>query len=239
MISNSICPYCRKAMIKAENNPLSQSVEHLIPNAALTRKRKNNEGDFYACRKCNSEKSNIDYVLGVLSKCQSSKDELSANTLTEAVLKNDNRAQRFIDMANTARDGSGGIHMSIPIGAADLLKYMEFLGKGIYFKKYGSPLNPKSELMLLNLHNRGVTKIFEEHYISKYGVSPYRHLELNEYSEVINSGEAIIYAKNKSFMVLLHDYTCITIKILSKSKRNEARVREKKSYIQQHFKYGI
>ena len=68
MIRNSVCPYCRKPMVKAENKENSRSVEHLIPNAALTRKRMNDEGDFYACRKCNSRKSHIDYVLGTIAK---------------------------------------------------------------------------------------------------------------------------------------------------------------------------
>ena len=37
----------------------------MLHYAALTRRRKNNQGDFYACRKCNSRKNNIDYILGV------------------------------------------------------------------------------------------------------------------------------------------------------------------------------
>jgi hypothetical protein len=70
MIENNISPYCWRLLIKAENKDNSRSVEHLMPNAALTRRRKNDEGDFCACRRCNSRKSSIDYVLGVITKAQ-------------------------------------------------------------------------------------------------------------------------------------------------------------------------
>ena len=78
MIENEICAYCRTPIVRAENQPNSRSVEHMIPNAFITRKRKNGEGDFYVCRQCNSRKSHIDNLLGKTSKMQSPNTEIAS-----------------------------------------------------------------------------------------------------------------------------------------------------------------
>ena len=162
MIENNICPYCRQLLIKAENQDNSRSVEHLIPNAALTRKRKNDEGDFFACRKCNSRKSNIDYVLGIISKAQSSDDELAANTLINAVTKEDGRANRFIDMVLTAKEQIDGVHMEMPIKGHELIEYLHYLGKGQFFKARGTPYNPCNLVMEIQFVNKQVLAPLEE-----------------------------------------------------------------------------
>ena len=87
---------------------------HMIPNAVLTRRRARNEGDFYACRKCNSAKSNIDYVLAVVAKAQSVDQELAARTLSEAILRDNNTSHRFRQMIRTAEPHADGLHMAIP-----------------------------------------------------------------------------------------------------------------------------
>jgi len=147
MITNKICPYCQCLLIKAENKPNSRSVEHLIPNAVLTRKRKNNEGDFYACRRCNTRKSNIDYVLGVVTTSQSIDNDLAANTLINAVTKDEKRSKRFIDMVLNAQEGSDVVTMEVPIRAEELIEYIHFLGKGQYFKSNTSVFNPERYVM--------------------------------------------------------------------------------------------
>lgn len=222
MIVNDICPYCRKPMVKAENQEDSKSVEHLIPNAALTRKRKNDEGDFYACRKCNSRKSNIDYVLGIISKCQVDDSELASNTLIKAVTKSDGASKKFIRMIQSVKELPGEVHMTMPIRGEDLVEYIGFLGKGQFFKKHRTVFNPRDFVFDISFANKQIIRHFQESYEAQHKSNPFRDLEQNGYSEVINGGECIIYSKNRGYMFVFHDYTVITIKILRKNKKNIA-----------------
>lgn len=115
MIRNSVCPYCRKLMVTAENQPLSRSVEHLIPNAALRTNRNKGEGDFYACRACNSSKSEMDYVLGVLAKSQCNDETLALGTMWKA-LDDPKRNSRFIDMILAGAEQANG-RVTMPLVA--------------------------------------------------------------------------------------------------------------------------
>ncbi len=90
-------------MVRAENQFNSRSVEHLVPNADRSVKRKNDQADFYACRKCNSRKSKIDHVLAVMAKGQANDVALASTALIDAVTGK-NMAKRFISMALTARE---------------------------------------------------------------------------------------------------------------------------------------
>ena len=220
MISNSLCPYCRKVMVKGENKSNSRSVEHLIPNAVLTRKRKKDEGDFYACRRCNSRKSNIDYILGVISKCQLDNDELAADTLIKAVTKNNGASSKFIAMVQTAREKNNYVHMKMPINGEDLVEYISFLGKGQYFKKNKKVFNPNKYVMQPLFANKQVSKPFKEAYQKEHNSNPFTDLHTNKYSEVINDGECVIYSKNNGYMFVFHEYTVITIKVLRKNRKN-------------------
>lgn len=114
VIFNEVCPYCRQRMINAENHLLSKSVEHLILNAALSRKRGKGEGDFYACRKCNSEKSNIDYVLGVIAKGQSYDEDFAFQSIWKA-LDDKKRNKRFIKMIIEGEHKGDLVQMPLPI----------------------------------------------------------------------------------------------------------------------------
>jgi hypothetical protein len=133
MLNNETCPYCRARMNKKENDPLCKSVEHMIPNVALTRKRDKGEGDFYACRRCNISKSNIDYVLGIIAKGQSNDSELAITSIQKA-LDDPKRNKRFIDMLSTAESHGQDILMKMPFDSVELSNYMDFLAKGQYFK---------------------------------------------------------------------------------------------------------
>ncbi len=222
-------------MIKAENYDLSRSVEHLIPNAVLTRKRKNDEGDFYACRKCNSRKSNMDYILGVLSKCQVDNDEFAAETLINAVKKSNGTSNRFIDMARTARKGINKVYMKLPIKGNELVEYISFLGKGQHFKKHKTPYNPDKLVMKMLFANKQTTRSLMAAYQDKHDSNPFRDLEQNKYSEVINGGECIIYSKNNSHMFVFHDSTAITVGILKRNRKNHAEATKRTNEILQDF----
>jgi hypothetical protein len=221
MIKNKVCPYCRIALIKAENKDNSRSVEHLIPNVALTRKRNKGEGDFYACRKCNMRKSNIDNMLGVVAKCQTIDNDIASKTLIKAVTKGDGASKRFKDMVRTAERNVDEVHMRIPIKGPELVEYIHFLGKGQYFKDNLVPFDPDKLEMEILFANKQVTGSLISSYKEKHGSDPFRDLEKNSFSKIINNGECIIYSKENEYMFSFHDYTVITVKILNKSRKNK------------------
>ena len=239
MIENKACPYCRRSLIKAENQDNSRSVEHLIPNAVLTRRRKNDEGDFYACRKCNSKKSNIDYILGVLAMGQSSDNDLAADALIKAVEKDNGATKRFIDMVHTARPtNEGTVHAEIPINAQELIEYMHYLGKGQYFKLEHKRYNPRKQVMLVKFVNKLALSPLEGSYTGQHKTNPFQDLQQNSYTEVINNGECLIWAKNNKFLFVFHNYTAIRVKVLSKNKKNIAKVEKSETYLYRYFNYG-
>lgn len=223
MIHNALCPYCSVRMVKAENQDNSRSVEHLIPNTVLRCKRKNDEGDFYACRKCNARKSSIDYVLGVVTKSQSRDDDFAAQTLVRAVAREDRSSARFVDMVASATTHADEVHMEIPISGPELLEYMQFLGKGQYFKKSHSIFQPRVQVMLVGFANKEVHAAFEASYHLEHGTNPFRDLESNRYSEVFSEGDCIIWSKNSNFLFIFHDYTSVSIWIKRRNRKNTVR----------------
>lgn len=238
MIEKNICPYCCQPLIKAENKDNSRSVEHLIPNAALTRKRKNDEGDFYACRRCNSRKSNIDYVLGVITKAQSFDNKLALNTVIDAITKKDGRAKRFIDMILTAKEGSGGVHMEMPIKGNELIEYLHYVGKGQFFKVRRVPYNPNNYVMDIQFVNKQILAAIESSYVDQHGSNPFKDLKQNPRSEVINDGECIIWSKNNRFIFIFHDYVAAIVEVLRRSKKNVAKAAKSESQILEDFSYA-
>ena len=68
--------------------------------------------------------------------------------------------------------------------------------------------------------NKQVTSSLQGSYIEKHKSNPFRDLEKNKFSEVINNGECIIYSNNKGYMFVFHDYTAITVTILNKNRKN-------------------
>ena len=52
MIKNHSCVYCGRVVKKSKNTDEGRSVEHLIPQIAVSIKRTNAKGDFHVCRGC-------------------------------------------------------------------------------------------------------------------------------------------------------------------------------------------
>ena len=238
MIENKICPYCRRSIIKAENQDNSRSVEHLIPNAVLTRKRNKDEGDFYACRKCNSKKSGIDYILGVIAKAQSINNTLAADTLINAILKDNGATKRFIDMTHTARPTSEGtVHAEIPINAKELIEYIRYLGKGQFFKVKHKLYNPREQVMFVEFVNKQALSWLEGSYTKRHQTNPFQDLQRNSYTEVIHNGECLIWAKNSRFLFIFHNYTAVMVEVLRKNKKNIAKVKKSEAELCKYFNY--
>ena len=238
MIDNRVCPYCGQILTRVENADNCRSVEHLIPHVALTRKRTNEEGDFYACRQCNCRKSHIDYVLGMIVKAQSPHDELAANTLRAAVLKEDGRARRFIDMVRTARKGSDGIEMEMPIKGSELVEYLNYMGKGEFFKRHKIPYDPNRHVMEIQLINKQVLGPLEKTHFDRHGSNPFRELALNSRSEVINEGECVIFSKSNEFLFIFHHYTAVIVRVMRKTEENTAKAVQSEQYVLEHFTYA-
>ena len=230
MIKNNVCPYCWQPLTQAENQDNSRSVEHLIPNAVLTRRRNKGEGDFYACRKCNSEKSKIDYILAVIAMGQSSDDTLAVETLRKAIVKDNGASKRFIDMMHTARaTNEGSVHLEMPINAKELIEYMHYLGKGQFFKLKHRPYNPREQVMLVEFVNKQALHPLEGSYIE--------NLRLDSYTEDINNGECLIWAKNNKFLFLFHNYIAVIVEVLRKNKKNIAKVKKSEAELYKYFNY--
>jgi hypothetical protein len=235
VLRNSICPYCLTRLSDAVNQPDTSSVEHLIPNSVLTKPRTRRDGDFFACRKCNSRKGHIDYVLGVVAKAQSDNPELAANVLISAVTSDDGRSERFIQVAAEARSTPHGVEANVPIYGHELLEYISFLGRGQYFRKRGMPFNQDTQVMIIDYVNKLVMSAFSEGYANTHGTNPFSDLMQNRYSESFGDGECIIYSKNDCYLFLFHSYTAIIIKIKRRSAKNLERSRASAEELLNHF----
>lgn len=238
MIYNDICGYCGVPLVVAENMLNGRSVEHLIANAAITITRKNDEGDFYACRECNSKKSHIDSLLGKVAKMQSADESLAAQTLIEAITSDSKSSKRFVEIFLRAKEQIDHVELDLPIDAKELIKYIGFLGKGQYFKENHIPLDTDKYVMRIQYINKDRCMYIEERYKSEHNSSPFRDLERNSYSEVINDGQCIIYSKANSYLFFFHDYTAIMINVLDNTEENRRLAQESEDYIREHFNFS-
>jgi hypothetical protein len=235
MLHNVACPYCSVAMEKSLNKDNSRSVEHLIPNTALRAKRTNADGDFYACRKCNAKKSHMDYLLGIITKSQSSDEEFSTSALLRSLDSENGSSKRFIEMFRSAKLDSELIVMDMPIFGPELLEYMTFLAKGQYFKKFNEILDLEKHVLHVDFINKQATKVVEEKYQKNHGSNPFRDLEQNPNAEVISEGDCIILSQNGTFLFFFHDYILICIKIMERNTENCRIAEEKNRYILSNF----
>ena len=235
MIRNTHCPYCGVELIRAQNDPRSRSVEHMIPNAVLTRPRSRNEGDFYACRKCNSGKSNIDYVLAVVAKAQSVDADLAARTLTEAILRDDNTSPRFAHMMRTAEHHPDGVHIAIPIDGEDLYEYLCFLGKGQHFRSTRTVFDPRSHVIQAEFINKQVMASLEWDYTRSLRANPFSDLARNPRTESVADGECLIYSKGHEHLFLFHHYTGAIIRVPRRTKKTAIRARKLRDALLKDF----
>lgn len=229
MIHNKICPYCIKTLNKTENDPLCRSREHMIPHVALTSKRDNGQADFYVCRTCNLRKSNIDYVLGVVSKFQSNDESLAIGSIQKA-LDNPKRNKRFIDMIVSAQVKGQEIHMRLPITGTELSNYIDFLAKGQYFKTTDYMLSMKNNLVTFEFIDKRAIAHLESGYKKQHGSYPIKDLQKNPNAETIAGGECVIYSQKGKYIFFFQEGLAFIVEIKRRNKTNE---RKKAEYIKQ------
>lgn len=222
MINNTTCPYCRCTLeVKTENNARSRSVEHLIANACLSNKRNKGEGEFYACRECNSAKSKLDEIVGLFTKAQSDDQYFAYKSLEKTVLKNKSIPYRYEAMIDSAQNLKEGIRVNLPLTASELIEYADYLGKGMYFIMNGKVFNPSRFVMIIKFFTKEFHNQFKNFYHSNQGTNPIKDLEKNPKSIVIAENECNIWAEKMSYLITYHHYFSFSIKIKKRNKLNE------------------
>lgn len=225
MIRNTHCPYCGEEMIIAENDGTSRSVEHLIPNAVLSKPRSKGEGDFYACRDCNSAKSNLDNVLGTLARAQAPNPHLAASALVEAIRSDKGSSKRFIEMVRSAEHKSDGVHMTMPFDGREMFDYISYLSKGCHFMATGTILDG-SHVVLQEFVGKAVIDSFHDAYLAQHGSNPVLDLAANPLSRSWGNGEVVLWTRGPDHLLFLHWYVGIIMQVRPRSRQNFRRSRE-------------
>lgn len=213
-------------MIKAENLDHSRSVEHFIPNTLLSIPRSPRDGDFFACRKCNSRKSKIDYVLAIVARAQSPNLRLATETLWEAITSAKKSSKKFVEMVQGAHYGLGGVHMDIPISGRDLVDYILYLAKGQYFRKTRNIFDEQTMVAQIEFVNKQVLSALKSSYTTQHSSDPVLDLMRNPNSESFGKDECVIWTNENDYLFILHHYTAIMVCVRPRSRRNRARARE-------------
>jgi hypothetical protein len=216
MIKNDYCPYCGILMSDPGNSDDSRTIEHMIPNAVVTKNRNRDDGDFYCCRKCNQKKSKMDDLIGKSAKMQSKDNKLAADTMISEFKKG---KKRFLNMLFSVTKKDVVIKSRYPFNGIELVEYIEFLGKGQFFKN-NKRIFSNDHVIIYHFYNKEITLALEAIYGSQHNSNPFRDLQKNQFSENINDGESIIYSKGNRFLFFLHDYVILGVDILDKTKKN-------------------
>ncbi len=207
----------------------------MIPNALLTRPRNRGEGDFYACRQCNSAKSKIDYVLAVVAKAHSVDPDLATKALSGAVLRDDNASPRFRQMMQTAEHHADGVHVAIPIDGEELYDYLCFLGKGQHFKSTGTVFDSRNCVIEAEFVNKQVMEALERSYASSHRASPFSDLARNPNAESIGGGECLIWSRGHDHLFLFHHYTAAIVSTPLRTEESAIRARSLRAALLRDF----
>ena len=225
MIKNKNCVYCGKEVRKSKNNDDGRSVEHLIPQIAVSKKRTNAQGDFYVCRKCNTEKSKIDELLGLLSRINTTGDggREAISKLAKMVGKKNKAVLSMMDCATKHPDG---MEIKLLFKGEDIYKYGLFLTKGEYFKKHGEILNNDDKIVLVTWGGPHLIKELLSSYRETYGTNPFEDLTQNDHVENIFEECFIIVGKNGTEFSFIFNQSYILItKVVDHTEENKTEKR--------------
>ncbi|PSB79842.1 hypothetical protein [Photobacterium damselae] len=225
MIKNQNCVYCGIAVKKSVNSDAGRSVEHLIPQIAVSKKRTNAKGDFHVCRKCNTEKSKIDELFGLISRINTPGDG-GMEAISKLAKMYGKRNKAITRMIDSARNHPDGMELKLPFKGEDIYKYGVFLTKGEYFKKHLSLLDLNEKVVLVTWGSPSLVKELLSRYQSTHGSNPYDDLAKNSSVENIYE-ECFIVANSEgdSFSFFFNREYLLLTKIVD---RNEETVREKR-----------
>tara|TARA_R110001583_G_scaffold81459_3_gene217333 strand:+ start:51 stop:788 length:738 start_codon:yes stop_codon:yes gene_type:complete len=217
MIKNKNCVYCGKEVRKSKNADDGRSVEHLIPQIAVSKKRTNAQGDFHVCRKCNTEKSKIDELFGLLSRINTP-DSGGREVISKLAKMVGKKNKAVFSMLDSATRHPDGVEVKLPFKGEDIYKYGVFLTKGEYFKKHGILLKTDEKIVLVTWGGTHLIKELLSSYKEAHGTNPFEDLILNENVENIfeecfiivgKNGDEFSFIFNQSYLLItkVFDYT--------------------------------
>lgn len=237
MKESSHCVYCGQPIFRSENQSNSRSAEHLIPNIATTKKRTNAEADFPVCRKCNSDKSKMDELIGLFSRL-SNVDEEAAGKIRKRL---DKGHPVYTKTMQSAMQTDKGVQVNIPINGKDVYKYGAYLTKGEYFKNNNKILNGHENIVIVTWLGHGANQQLKEWYGKQHpGRNPFDDLAQNKAIENINNQCFIVSGKDGDEYVFFFNETfAFKTKILRNTTRNYALMRKNKRLLIDGLRDGI
>ncbi|MBV7316071.1 HNH endonuclease [Shewanella sp. NIFS-20-20] len=235
MIKTNSCVYCGIQIRKARNTDDARSVEHMIPESAVSISRK---GDFHVCRKCNTEKSKIDALFGLISRTTSTGDGAieAANKLGRMAAKGD---KAVINMIQTAKNSNGRFEVSLPFKGEDIYKYGVFLTKGEYFKQHQKLLNMEKNVVLVSWGGANLINHITDEYKKAHKNDPFHDLAQNSNVENINKECFIVANQSGSEYVFVFSraYSLLT-KVVERTEETIAQKRYNKRCLIPGFAKG-
>lgn len=217
--------YCGIVVKKSVNSDDGRSVEHLIPQIAVSKQRTNAKGDFHVCRKCNTEKSKIDELFGLISRINT-RGNGGVEAISKLAKMYGKRNKAITRMIDSGRNHPDGMELKLPFKGGDIYKYGVFLTKGEYFKKHLSLLDLNEKVVLVTWGSPSFVRELLSWYGSTHGRNPYDDLAKNNSVENVYE-ECFIVANssgNEFSFLFNREYMLIT-KVVDK---NEENLREKR-----------
>jgi len=207
-------------MNNIENDPRCRSEEHMIPTTLFGIRR---QPDFYACRKCNGQKSKIDHVLTLISKGQSSDVQLAASAWIKE-FDSPKRSARLTQSLGSASLQLDGVHLAMPLTGQEIHDYSVFLAKGQYLRRSKQVFDPAERVIHVRVFlSKALTGALESEYRVTHGASPFEDIRANPLCETLGSGECLIWSKNYEYLFLFHHYTSIAIHVPLRTKKSARR----------------
>lgn len=222
MINNTECAYCGIAMNRIENDDGCLSVEHMIPNSASRSRRKNCDGDFNVCRRCNIKKSRMDEIMGITTRLAlgGETSQKDADKFRSKIEKND---KLFIRAAKSIAKSADGYGISLPISVSQAIEYFEHFAKGQYLIKNKKVYDGQDKLIIIDIHGYHIVKGIVSKYIMENQANPFDDLMQNKNDGVYNlEGETfIISSDDASDMAMFFNRSLlIRMNIVAKTRGN-------------------
>lgn len=222
MLNSEICVYCGVTLNEIHNHMSSKTIEHMIPNVSLTVKRNRGEGDFHVCKSCNSEKSRLDELIGLICRMTGDNKEgafLAAEKFRNAVERKD---KLFVHAMNSIKPYGVGATIAIPLTIKDISKYGKWLAKGQYFLKRNEMLNEENHIISVNIINYFEVRQIKDWYRKASHSEAFDDLSKNESILNINNESFIISGDDcKNIMVCLNRTFIFDLKILENTRQNK------------------
>ncbi|HDM8172434.1 TPA: hypothetical protein P0E23_005104 [Vibrio harveyi] len=238
MIRNQNCVYCGIKIKKSQNADDGRSVEHMIPQIAVSKKRTNAQGDFHVCRKCNTEKSKIDELFGLVSRINSP-GENGKEAVSKLAKMAGKGNKAILNMIANAQEAPGGFQIKLPFKGEDIYKYGVFLTKGEYFKKHNSILDKKDKIVLVSWGGENLISELMKQYRKTHDRDPFNDLTLNSGVENVNKECFIVLGKDGTeFLFFFNKAYSLVTKVVDNNEENRAKKRENKLCLIAGFSKG-